>query len=229
MKLKHLSLKYYQSWDTLPDPDNLINFKKPISSPSKEKPVEEYTEASLRTLVLMNKTDVLTGLAVSSESILSLPDNYVLEHYMHIRYGTHMSSDYMPIRIDNPVHLIITTALHSLSGLVCVALVLKPLLEKTAMSIDPAKIKEARNIALLLKEVEYAIYRILVKYPGAIKSNSLVVGAYKELIRSGNYAEETMWILLDDTELTKHLAKGNTLESTLEHWVKTGKQPNEEL
>lgn len=225
MQTKHVVIPYYRAWATLPDVLSLGTVTKPLQTPPKEPYVEEYSEADLRSLALENLSDTLPGLSISPSSLMGLPVDFFIAHYLHVRYKKPLPETYYPLRMDTATEMRLSTSMHSLSGLVCMALTLKALLNRTALTIDPAKLREARNLALLLREVQYAIYITLSKYPTGNKLDNLIIGSYTVFEKFGDSVDSVYYVMFDETKLTQWLSQGRTIDEAITHWVANQTQP----
>lgn len=225
METNHKVIKLLTPWTTLPNVTNIPVPKKPTQTAINEQYVEEFTESALRSLALQNKSDLLPGLSTTEAKLNALPADFLLEHYLHLRYRRKLSDGYYALRSDGANGMRLSTSVHSLAGLSLMALVLKALLDRVAVTIDPSKIREARDILLLLREVQFAIYNILQKYPTGVHNGNLIIGAYTEITRLQSMVEEIYWVLFDEATLNSYVAAGHTVDEAVAYWLANRQQP----
>lgn len=225
MQTEHHIIKLHRPWATLPNVASLPALVKPIQTPPNDPYAEEFSETELRSLALEGLSDTLPGLSISPASIQALPPDYFSLHYLHVRYRKPLGDRYFPLRADAPDGVRFSTSVHSLGGMICMALTLKALLNRLALTIDPAKLREARNLALLLREVQFAVYTTLLKYPTASPAPNLIIGSYTAYDRSGNNVTSLYHVLFDEDRLASYLSADNTIQDAIDHWVANQTQP----
>lgn len=225
MENKYRSIRHYSIWSSLPVIANLPPLKPGLMTPPNEVNADNYTEAQLRAMVLENRVGGLTGLSVSASLLETLPENFVLEHYLHVRYRSPLSESYYPLRSDAGNMMRLSTSPHCLAGMICTYLVLRSIMEKMAVTIDPTEIYVSRNIYMLTLQLESAIRTTLTAYPNGDAIDRLIIGSFTEIQRFGNNVEETYWVLFDSQQLESYEAADHTPEEAIDHWIANRTQP----